>query len=187
MFIPKQTKQGLYDPQYEHDACGIGFIVNIKGKKSHDIVRHGIEILENLTHRGATGCDPCTGDGAGILIQIPDQFFRRECAKINIELPPEGDYGAGIVFLPPNLANGEGEGFVSYQVRADRELVAVGEAVGFDAERIREGLAEWGRLAARNRERTEDAFVAPGVRRGRHEGPSGEDASGGDADEGGDR
>ncbi len=96
-------KQGLYDPQNEHDACGVGFIVNIKGQKSHDIVRNGIQILENLTHRGACGCDPETGDGAGILIQMPDAFFRKEMASKDITLPPEGDYGAGLVFLPPSL------------------------------------------------------------------------------------
>ena len=96
-------KQGLYDPFFEHDSCGVGFVVNIKGEKNHDIIRNGIQILENLTHRGATGCDPCTGDGAGILIQMPDAFFRKECAKINIALPELGDYGAGNVFLPNNL------------------------------------------------------------------------------------
>ena len=96
-------KQGLYDPRFEHDSCGVGFVVNIKGEKSHQIIRDGIQILENLTHRGATGCDPCTGDGAGILIQMPDAFFRKECAKIHVELPDPGDYGAGNVFLPTNL------------------------------------------------------------------------------------
>jgi glutamate synthase domain-containing protein 2/glutamate synthase domain-containing protein 1/glutamate synthase domain-containing protein 3 len=96
-------KQGLYDPQNEHDACGVGFIVNIKGVKSHDIVRSGIQILENLTHRGACGCDPETGDGAGILIQMPDAFLRKEMAKQDITLPAEGDYGCGLVFLPPSL------------------------------------------------------------------------------------
>ena len=80
-------KQGLYDPQFEHDSCGVGFIAHIKGKKSHGMVRHGVEILENLAHRGACGCDPETGDGAGILIQMPDAFFRKELAKINLELP----------------------------------------------------------------------------------------------------
>ncbi len=102
-FFPK--KQGLYDPRFEHDSCGVGFIVNIKGNKTHSIVRDGVKILENLTHRGACGCDPKTGDGAGILIQMPDEFFRQECAKSNITLPAFGDYGAGIVFLPPNLAD----------------------------------------------------------------------------------
>src|SRR3989338_4371425 len=101
--FPKQ--QGLYHPAFEHDSCGVGFVVNIKGKKSHEIVRNGIQILENLTHRGACGCDPETGDGAGILIQTPDKFFRKECGKINIDLPPLGEYAAGIVFLPPNPAN----------------------------------------------------------------------------------
>ncbi|MBF0571748.1 MAG: glutamate synthase large subunit [Candidatus Omnitrophica bacterium] len=96
-------KQGLYDPQFEHDSCGVGFIAHIKGQKSHDMVRHGVEILENLSHRGACGCDPQTGDGAGILIQMPDTFFRKELAKNEIELPAPGDYGAGLVFLPTSL------------------------------------------------------------------------------------
>ncbi|HLD69814.1 MAG TPA: class II glutamine amidotransferase, partial [Candidatus Omnitrophota bacterium] len=97
-------KQGLYDPFFEHDSCGVGFIVDIKGRKSHEIVRNGIQILENLAHRGACGCDPETGDGAGIMIQMPDGFLRKECAKNNITLPKLGKYGAGIVFLPPNLS-----------------------------------------------------------------------------------
>ncbi len=96
-------KKGLYDPAFEHDACGVGFIAQMKGIKSHKIVRDGLQILENLTHRGACGCDPETGDGAGILIQLPDKFLRQECEKINITLPPEGEYGAGIIFLPPSL------------------------------------------------------------------------------------
>jgi glutamate synthase domain-containing protein 2/glutamate synthase domain-containing protein 1/glutamate synthase domain-containing protein 3 len=96
-------KQGLYDPSFEHDSCGVGFIANIKGKKSHDIVLSGLKILNNLAHRGACGCDPETGDGAGILIQMPDAFFRKECKKLHIDLPAAGQYGAGIVFLPPNL------------------------------------------------------------------------------------
>ena len=73
--------QGLYDPRNEHDGCGIGFVADIEGRKSHDIVLKGIQILINLTHRGACGCDPQTGDGAGILIQIPHSFFDRECAQ----------------------------------------------------------------------------------------------------------
>src|ERR1700733_14826025 len=96
-------KQGLYDPQFEHDSCGVGFIAHIKGQKSHDMVRHGIEILENLAHRGACGCDPETGDGAGILIQMPDSFFRKELAKNDLKLPALGDYGAGLVFFPTSL------------------------------------------------------------------------------------
>ena len=93
-------KQGLYDPYYEHDACGVGFVAHLKGKKSHSIVRQGLQILENLEHRGACGCDPLTGDGAGILIQMPDKFLRREALKLHIELPKEGQYGVGLVFLP---------------------------------------------------------------------------------------
>jgi glutamate synthase (NADPH/NADH) large chain len=91
---------GLYDPGHERDACGIGFVANIKGTKSHDIILKGIQILLNLTHRGACGCDPETGDGAGVLIQIPHEFFRRECARLGFTLPAAGEYGAGVVFLP---------------------------------------------------------------------------------------
>jgi glutamate synthase domain-containing protein 2/glutamate synthase domain-containing protein 1/glutamate synthase domain-containing protein 3 len=91
---------GLYDPRNEHDACGIGFIVNIKGDRSHDIILKGIQILLNLTHRGACGCDPETGDGAGVLIQIPHEFYARECAMLGFTLPAPGEYGAGLVFLP---------------------------------------------------------------------------------------
>ena len=94
------VKQGLYDPRYEHDACGMGFIVNLNGEKSHDIIRKGIEILINLTHRGACGCDPETGDGAGILIQIPHEFFARECSELGFSLPEPGTYGVGMMFLP---------------------------------------------------------------------------------------
>jgi len=98
--IPEQ--QGLYDPRNEHDACGVGFIAHIKGKKSHDIVSRGLEILRNITHRGAVGADPLAGDGAGILIQIPDAFLREETQKLGITLPTAGDYGVGMVFMPQN-------------------------------------------------------------------------------------
>ncbi|MFN8685029.1 MAG: glutamate synthase large subunit [Acidobacteriota bacterium] len=93
-------EQGLYDPARERDACGLGFVANIKGEKSHEIIEKGIEILINLTHRGACGCDPDTGDGAGILIQIPHDFFVRECAELGFALPAAGQYGVGMVFLP---------------------------------------------------------------------------------------
>ena len=101
----KQSKglppaQGLYDPANEHDACGIGFVVNIEGQKSHDIVSKGIQVLINLTHRGACGCDPETGDGAGLTIQIPHKFFARECASIGFTLPLVGEYGIAMTFLP---------------------------------------------------------------------------------------
>ncbi len=92
--------QGLYDPRHEHDACGVGFVANISGEKSHDIILKGIEILINLTHRGACGCDPQTGDGAGVLIQIPHAFFEGECSRLGFPLPSPGEYGVGMVFLP---------------------------------------------------------------------------------------
>ena len=91
---------GLYHPRNEHDACGIGFVVNIHGTRSHDIISKGIQILINLTHRGACGCDPETGDGAGVLIQIPHELFARECRKLGFHLPARGEYGVGFVFLP---------------------------------------------------------------------------------------
>ncbi len=95
-------RQGLYDPRHEHDACGVGFVVNINGTQSHDIIEKGIEVLQNLEHRGAVGGDATTGDGAGILFQIPDAFFRKTCSTIGIELPPAGGYGIGMLFLPPD-------------------------------------------------------------------------------------
>ncbi|MBN2702154.1 MAG: glutamate synthase subunit alpha, partial [Methylothermaceae bacterium] len=98
-------KQGLYDPRNEHDACGVGFVADIQGRKSHTIVEHGLEIVTNLTHRGAVGADPLAGDGAGILIQMPDRFLREECAGLGISLPKEGYYGVGMVFLPQGEAN----------------------------------------------------------------------------------
>ena len=99
------TEQGLYDPRNEHDACGVGFIAHIKGKKSHKIIEQGLQILCNLDHRGAVGADALMGDGAGILIQIPDQFFREEMALQGLQLPPAGEYGVGIVFLPKEHAS----------------------------------------------------------------------------------
>ncbi|MDA8231091.1 MAG: glutamate synthase large subunit [Magnetospirillum sp.] len=96
--------RGLYDPQYEHDACGVGFIVDIKNRKSHGIIRQGLQILENLTHRGAVGADPLAGDGAGILIQLPEDFLRAEAARLGITLPATGHWAAGTVFLPRDPA-----------------------------------------------------------------------------------
>jgi glutamate synthase domain-containing protein 2/glutamate synthase domain-containing protein 1/glutamate synthase domain-containing protein 3 len=92
--------QGLYDPAHEHDACGVGFVVNIKGERSHDILQKGLRVLDNLTHRGACGCDPRTGDGAGVLMQIPHEFFAREADKLGFALPQPGEYGVGQIFLP---------------------------------------------------------------------------------------
>ena len=92
--------QGLYDPAHEHDACGVGFVVDIKGRKSHAIVSQALTVLINLLHRGACGCEVNTGDGAGILLQMPDKFLRKACAGLGIALPGPKDYGAGLVFLP---------------------------------------------------------------------------------------
>ncbi len=94
------SPQGLYDPRNEHDACGIGFVASIKGHRSHDIILKGIQVLVNLTHRGACGCDPETGDGAGLLIQIPHEFFARVTAKLGFTLPAPGEYGVGQIFFP---------------------------------------------------------------------------------------
>ncbi|MGB8258728.1 MAG: glutamate synthase large subunit [Terracidiphilus sp.] len=92
--------QGLYHPRNEHDACGMGFVASIRGEKSHEIIRKGLEVLINLTHRGAAGCDPETGDGAGILIQIPHVFFARECGELGMQLPEPGAYAVAMCFLP---------------------------------------------------------------------------------------
>ncbi|MDP3939385.1 MAG: glutamate synthase central domain-containing protein, partial [Deltaproteobacteria bacterium] len=96
-------KQGLYDPSLEHDACGVGFVVDIRGRKSHNMVQKGLQVLVNLTHRGATGCDPETGDGAGILVQIPHAFFQKECERLGFSLPEPGEYGVAMMFLPPDV------------------------------------------------------------------------------------
>jgi glutamate synthase (NADPH/NADH) large chain len=95
-----QSRKGLYDPALDHDACGVGFVAHLKNKKSHDIVTKGIQILENLEHRGATGADPLAGDGAGMLVQIPHQFLSEECSAIGFELPEPGHYGVGQIFMP---------------------------------------------------------------------------------------
>src|SRR5687767_13275274 len=96
--------QGLYDPRHEKDACGVGFVVNVKGVRSHSIVKQALQLLVNLLHRGACGCEVNTGDGAGILIQMPDKFLRKEARNLGITLPPAGQYGAGCVFLPRDPA-----------------------------------------------------------------------------------
>jgi len=116
--------QGLYDPANEHDACGVGFIAHIKGKKSHSIIEQGLLILKNLDHRGAVGADELMGDGAGILIQIPDQFYRDEMAKQSVTLPPPGEYGVGMVFLPKEHASRIAcEQEIERAVRTERQVV----------------------------------------------------------------
>jgi len=103
--IAALQQHGLYDPAQEHDACGVGFVAHIKGHKSHAIVAQALKILENLDHRGAVGADALMGDGAGILIQLPDQLYREEMAQQGIHLPPPGEYGVGIIFLPKEHAS----------------------------------------------------------------------------------
>src|SRR5437870_450404 len=100
MFSALPPKQGLYDPQFEHDGCGVGFVVDIAGRKSNDIVRRSLQVLVNLQHRGAKGCEANTGDGAGVLLQIPHEFLKPECKKLGFDLPTPGNYGVGMVFLP---------------------------------------------------------------------------------------
>ena len=99
-FSRQKKTAGLYNPQNEHDSCGVGFIASIKGEKTHQIVLDGLKILENLEHRGAVGADPLMGDGAGIMLQIPDKFFREKVSLDGVNLPSEGEYGIGMVFLP---------------------------------------------------------------------------------------
>ncbi len=173
--------QGLYHPRDEHDACGMGLVANIRGEKSHEIIRKGLEVLINLTHRGAAGCDPETGDGAGILIQIPHDFFVRECGELGIALPEAGGYGVAMCFLPvekhirlqcegvfERIAQEEG-----CQVLGWRDTPVNGDAVGREARRSQpyieqlflgrpQGLDEeaFERLLYRVRRRTENEIAA---------------------------
>lgn len=99
----QQRMAGLYDPSFEHDACGIGFVANIKGNKSHKIISDALTVLENMEHRGACGCENNSGDGAGIMIQTPHEFFFDECSKLGVHLPPFGKYGVGVIFFPKEI------------------------------------------------------------------------------------
>ena len=141
----KPEAQGLYDPRFEHDACGVGFVCNIDGVKSHDIIQKGLQVLVNLTHRGAAGSDPDTGDGAGMLMQIPHEFLERECRDIGIALPDPGEYGVGMVFLPQDaeqrrhceerfeaIISEEGQRVIGW-----RDVPVRADAVGETARRVR--------------------------------------------------
>ena len=97
------NSQGLYSPTFEHDACGIGFVANIKGRKSHQHISDALTVLENMEHRGACGCESNTGDGAGIMIQVPHEFFFDDCLKLGVHLPAFGKYGVGVIFFPQDL------------------------------------------------------------------------------------
>ena len=103
--IEDLVRNGLYNPAHEHDACGVGFVAHIKGQRAHSIIEQGLKILENLDHRGAVGADKLMGDGAGILIQLPDEFYRAEMAAQGVPLPPPGEYGVGMIFLPKEFAS----------------------------------------------------------------------------------
>ncbi|MBS1790168.1 MAG: glutamate synthase large subunit [Acidobacteria bacterium] len=127
------TKQGLYDPSCERDACGMGFVVDLKGRKSHDIIEQALQILVNLKHRGAVGSEKNTGDGAGILVQIPHEFLLKECAKLGIAMPEPGQYGVGNVFLPTNEASRHAcEEMFEAEVRKEGQEVLGWRDVPFD-------------------------------------------------------
>ena len=155
----KQRYQGLYDPAYEHDACGVGVVANLDGRKSHDIIRNAVGVLINLEHRGACGCDPHTGDGAGILFQIPHAFFRRHCGLTGIPLPDAGGYGVGMVFLPEGTeqhrwcervveetVRDEGQEFLGWR-DVPVDFTQAGEVAGQVAPLIRQFFVGRGRAA----------------------------------------
>jgi glutamate synthase (NADPH) large chain len=122
--LPK--KQGMYDPQFEHDACGVGFVANIKGKKSHEIVQQAITVLANLDHRGAVGSEHNTGDGAGILIQMPDAFFRKVCPEAGFELPAAGHYGVAMLFTSPEATERSAAGHLFQRIRTEEGVEIIG-------------------------------------------------------------
>ena len=160
--LPKPAKQGLYDPQFEHDACGVGLVADIKGRASHKIISQGLEVLINLGHRGASGADPETGDGAGILVQMPHAFFAKECDRLGVSLPEPGNYGVGTVFLPqdPNqrerceqtIERTVGEGgqvFLGW-----RDVPVSPDAIGTLANKVRPGIRQF--FVARSPDLSED-------------------------------
>jgi glutamate synthase domain-containing protein 2/glutamate synthase domain-containing protein 1/glutamate synthase domain-containing protein 3 len=119
-------RQGLYDPAYEHDACGIGFVAQASGRASHRLVRDALQLLENLSHRSGVGCDPCTGDGAGILLQVPHLVLQRSCGELGFALPGEGAYGVGMCFLPNASGDREACEAAVERVVAERGLTFLG-------------------------------------------------------------
>ncbi|CAN1209101.1 glutamate synthase large subunit [Tumidithrix helvetica PCC 7403] len=126
MMNSSAPKQGLYDPQFEHDACGVGFIVHMKGQKSHEIVTQALTILENLEHRGACGCETNTGDGAGILMQVPHKFLKKVALAENIALPEAGQYGVGMIFCSPDPVKREKSRRLFEQIVADEGQEVLG-------------------------------------------------------------
>src|SRR5436853_5960779 len=127
------ASRGLYDPRNEHDACGVGFVVNIKGRKSHDIIRRGLQILVNLDHRGAVGADPLVGDGAGCMIQMPDELLRHWAASQGLELPPPGRYAVAMCFLPMDATARAGAvHHIEHFIHAEGQSLLAWREVGID-------------------------------------------------------
>src|SRR5580700_2148712 len=131
--MASERNRGLYDPRNEHDACGVGFVVNIKGRKSHDIIERGLQILVNLDHRGAVGADPLMGDGAGCMIQLPDALLRHWASEQGIELPPPGRYAVAMCFLPmEQRARAAAMAHVEHYVRIEGQTLLAWRDVGID-------------------------------------------------------
>ena len=129
--------RGLYDPRTEHDACGVGFVVDIKGRRSHEIVRMALRVLSNLEHRGASGSEPNTGDGAGILVQTPDAFLRK---AVPFALPDQGRYGVGLVFLPHNPRDRDAiKGLIAHVVNEEGQSLLGWRDVPVDNSLLGEG------------------------------------------------
>ncbi|HET6338642.1 MAG TPA: hypothetical protein VFG30_35730, partial [Polyangiales bacterium] len=132
-------EHGLYNARHEHDACGMGFVAHIKGEKSHAIVRDALTVLAHMSHRGACGCDPETGDGAGILLQIPHELYKEQCSAAGITLPEAGKYAVGMLFLPtaeePKAA---AKALIERIVKEEGE-----EILGFRKLRVNEAAAGW--------------------------------------------
>src|SRR3954470_11434288 len=131
--MASQRENGLYDPRNEHDSCGVGFVANIKGRKSHDIIRRGLQILVNLDHRGAVGADPLVGDGAGVMIQMPDGLLRDWAGKRGPELPAPGRYAVAMCFLPMDeAARAVAVAHFEHFVRAEGQNLFAWREVGID-------------------------------------------------------
>ncbi|MBU1998143.1 MAG: glutamate synthase subunit alpha, partial [Candidatus Omnitrophica bacterium] len=149
-------KQGLYDPRFEHDSCGVGFVCNIQGKSSHAIVRQGIEVLNRLSHRGAVGADPDTGDGAGILIQIPHKFFKLECSKLGIALGEKGSYGTGFIFFPKESKQADSfREIVEQAVKKHKQVILGWRDVPLDNSSL-------GKIARETQPRISQIFIGKG-------------------------
>ncbi|NQW23054.1 MAG: glutamate synthase large subunit [SAR202 cluster bacterium] len=137
--LKELASKGLYSPEQEHDACGVGVVANIKGQKTHQIIDEGVQVLINLGHRGAAGRDPKTGDGAGMLIQTPDKLFQREASALGISLPTAGEYGVGMVFLPPEAnAQTKGRDLINKVIEAEGLKVLCWRDVPVDRSKIGE-------------------------------------------------